>query len=212
MFHHSGFHTLSKLWSLFLVTHLGRRCKSRFTCSCEKDSIFIRGLFPSNSCIEKVCIGFLFCCNIYSCPCTSNDLFKFTVLWHTLEETLSDVFVVQFCCLRVLCLPPLSESMGRFWWAVAWLGKHWKFLKIWNCGITWSIVTGIHYCIALLNVIICNHSSRIMMCQFSFDSLLDKKAAAVDLINARLLVMPTEPKLWYVAKAIFDMFSVWHVK
>lgn len=50
------------------------------------------------------------------------------------------------------------------------------------------------------------------MCQFSFDSLLDKKAAAVDLINARLLVMPTEPKLWYVAKAIFDMFSVWHVK
>ncbi|XP_039114038.1 tetratricopeptide repeat protein 27 homolog isoform X1 [Dioscorea cayenensis subsp. rotundata] len=26
--------------------------------------------------------------------------------------------------------------------------------------------------------------------------LLDKKAAAVDLINARLLVMPTEPKLW----------------
>lgn len=108
MFHHSGFHTLSKLWSLFLVTHLGRRCKSRFTCGCEKDSIFIRGLFPSNSCIEKVCIGSLFCCNIYSCPCTSNDLFKFTVLCHTLEETLSDV-----CCSVLLFTCPLSSPIVR---------------------------------------------------------------------------------------------------
>lgn len=45
-------------------------------------------------------------------------------------------------------------------------------------------------------IIYCSISLDLRKCKLS-DSLLEKKSAAVTLIRARLVDMPSDPKLWY---------------